>query len=855
MNTTTNTGIIRAKSAIKKVLLKSRLIFIFIATTIMAQNSPTPRTLSFDKGWSFFKGDDDTAMDVKYNDSSWRIVNLPHDWSIEDLPNQEQGKVQGPFTKASIGRSATGFTEGGIGWYRKSFTLDTNFTGKQVYLTFDGAYMITDVWINGQFLGTHPNGYADFSYNITEHLNAKDTPNVVAVRVKNLGQNSRWYSGSGLYRHVWLTTVNEVHTEIKGNYITTPVVTKTKASVKVETSFQNTSLANKSVEIVVDIVASNGKIVASKKQPFTIGGGSKLISEQKLSVSNPALWSLESPNLYTAKVKIRDAGKIIDETSTTFGIRSLKFDGEKGLLINGKAIKLKGGCIHHDHGPLGSASFDRAEERKVELLKKAGYNAIRLSHNPMAPALLDACDRLGMLVVTDAFDSWEQQKLEITDGYHLYFKEWWKKDLQAMITRDRNHPSIIMWGIGNEIWEAAEPSGIQLAKQISDEVRRLDPTRAVTEAIILLPERIKNSWEQYEPHLANLDVDGYNYFVNGKIDPNQRDSATNHRYESEHAKHPNKLYMATESFPSAALENWDVTEKFPFVIGGFSWTAMDYIGEAAAGYPALIAETKTQPKGLMGLMYFFKPLSWPIFNSYCGDLDLIGNRKAASYYQNVVWRNSPIEMLVHRPIPAGKKEIRSPWGFPDELKSWTWEGQENKKMSVNVYSRCETVKLELNGKIIAEQKVPEGTITATFEIDYQPGVLIAKGFNGEKLIASDKLATTGKPVGIRLIADRTIINADINDLSYINVEVVDANGNVVPYVDDLEINYKLSGNATLAGVGSGSATDMSSFQQPKKKVFQGKGLAIIRSNGAAGKIVLKAEAEGLAGSSIEISSK
>lgn len=836
--------------------LKKSALFVFVlmflSSGLMAQNSSTPRSISFDKAWLFTKDSVTNAEQPDFNDSQWRKVDLPHDWSIEDLPNQEEGKVQGPFTKSSIGRSATGFTEGGIGWYRKSFTLDNNYSGKQVSVNFDGVYMISDVWLNGKHLGTHPNGYTSFSYNLTNYLKTDGTTNIIAVRVKNLGKNSRWYSGSGIYRHVWLTAVNEVHTELYGSYITTPEVSESNALVKVETAVQNVSSGNKSIEIGVDIISPSGKVVASKKQPLTISGESRMTSTQELSISKPALWSLESPQLYTANVKILADGKIIDQTLTTIGIRSLRFDGQKGFMLNGKVVKLKGGCIHHDHGPLGSASFDRAEERKVELLKKAGYNAIRLSHNPMSPALLDACDRLGMLVLTDAFDSWEQQKLEISEGYHLYFKEWWKRDLQSMILRDRNHPSIIMWGIGNEIWEAADTTGYRIAKQITNEVRRLDPTRAVTEAIILLPERIKYSWEEYGPHLANLDVDGYNYFVNGKIDPNQRDSATIHRYESEHAKYPNKLYMATESFPSAALENWDITEKYPFVIGGFCWTAMDYIGEAGTGRPVLLPEDRTPPKGLMSLMYFFKPLSWPIFNSYCGDLDLIGNRKAASYYQNVVWRNSPIEMLVHRPIPVGKKEVRSPWGFPDELKSWTWLGQEGKKMQVHVYSRSKVVKLELNGKVVSEQTIPDGSITATFEIEYQPGTLVAKGFDGGKQTCSSTLKTTGKPVGIRLVADRKTIKADLNDLSYISVEIIDENGNVVPSIDDMEVTYQLNGNATIAGVGNGNAADMSSFQQPKKKVFQGRGLVIIKPRGTPGKITLKANATGLKEGSVEI---
>lgn len=841
--------------------MKRILVFCFLLATVGAYaqrnnraTATAPRTVSFNNDWLFLKDSVAGAEQVQYNDAQWRKVDLPHDWSIEDLPNQQEGSIQGPFTKASVGKAATGFTEGGIGWYRKTFTLDKSDAGKQTYITFEGVYKDADVWVNGQHVGNHPYGYTSFSYNITDYLNPAGKQNIIAVRAKNLGKNSRWYSGSGIYRPVWLTTVNDVHTDIWGTYVTTPTITSGAATVNVENAIQNASSQDKKIDWQVELISPSGKVVGSQRQSVYVPANSKSSFKQQLSVSKPALWTLEDPSLYKAKVTLLSGGKAIDQTITPFGIRSIQFDGQKGFLLNGKAVKLKGGNIHHDNGPLGAAAFSRAEERKVELLKKAGYNAIRFSHNPMSQALLDASDRLGMLVVNETFDMWEGQKLDIENGYHRNFKEWWQRDVESVVLRDRNHPSVIMWSIGNEIWEAADTSGHRMAKQMADEVRRLDPTRAVTEAMILLPERIKNIWEEYQPHLANLDVDGYNYFVNGKIDPNQRDSATIHRYESEHAKNPHKLYMATEYFPAAALENWEVTEKYPFVIGGFSWTAVDYMGEAGAGRPVLVPERIKPPKGLMSLGYFFRE-NWPIFNAYTGDLDLIGNRKAASYYQNVVWRNSPIEMLVHRPIPDGMKELRSPWGFPDELKSWTWPGQEGKKMQVNVYTRSKMVRLELNGKTIAEQTVPEGSITATFEVDYQPGTLTARGFDGENETGTSTLSTTGKPVAIRLVADRNTIKADGNDLSYVSVEVIDDKGNAVPYVDDLEITYQLNGEATLAGVGNGNPADMSSFQQPKKKVYQGRGLAIIRSTDKKGKATLTATANGLAPAQVVIKTR
>lgn len=818
----------------------------------LAVQSQDSRSILFDKDWRFKKDSTIQAESPSYNDGDWRTVQLPHDWSIEDLPNQMNRSVKGPFTKAAVGKGATGYTEGGVGWYRKTFTLDKNYEGKQTYITFDGVYMNSDVWINGHHIGNRPNGYISFSYNLTSYLNPVGKPNVIAIRVKNLGENSRWYAGSGIYRHVWLTPMNDVHTEIWGNYITTSNISSGSADVKLESSIQNASLRSRKVNVRVELLSPSGQVVASKTQPVSIAAGSTQSLTQQLTITKPALWGQETPRLYKAKVALLSNGETIDQTTTPFGVRSIQFDGGKGFLLNGKPVKLKGGCIHHDNGPLGAVAIDRAEERKIALLKKAGYNAVRLSHNPVSPALLNACDRLGMLVVTDSYDMWERQKMNFKEGYHVYFKEWWQKDLEALILRDRNHPSIIMWGIGNEIPEAPDTSGYRIAKQLADEVRRLDPTRPVTEAIVYSPYVTQKKWPDFEPHLQHLDVDGYNYTVFGKFNLLLDDGPM--RFETEHKKHPQKTYMATEYFPPAALENWEQAEKFPFVLGGFSWTAMDYIGEAAIGGPFLLPDS-IPAKNAMYAGLGTMANAWPVYASNCGDLDLIGNRKAASYYQNVVWRNTPIEMLVRRPIPDGMQEVQSPWGFPNELKSWTWPGQEGRKMQIHVYTRSKQVRLELNGKMIAEQNVPDGSITATFEVPYQAGRLIARGFDNGKETASSLLSTAGKPDAIRLVADRQAIRADANDLAYVSVEIVDDKGNLVPSIDDVEVTYQLTGNATIAGLGSGNPADLSSFQQNHKKVYQGRGLAIIRPTGKKGMLTLRASAPGLKDAVVQVNLK
>jgi len=831
-----------------QIMLSACLFMLTSFSICQAQDS---RAISFDKNWRYRKDTVTGAEQPQYSDKGWRLLNLPHDWSIEDLPNQKEGEVQGPFTKASVGKAATGFTEGGIGWYRKTFTLDKAFIGKKTYILFDGVYMDADVWINGHHLGNHPYGYTSFSYDLTTFLNPTGKPNVIAVRAKNIGKNSRWYSGSGIYRHVWLLPINPVHIKLWGNYITTPDASKEKATVIVQTSVDNKSAKQQAINVKVDLLDPLGQVVASQKQPLTVPADSSADLSQKLTLTSPKLWGLNNPVLYKAKVTLTVGNKTIDQTVTPFGIRSLQFDGQKGLLLNGQVVKLKGGCIHHDLGPLGAASIDRAEERKVELIKKAGYNALRTSHNPPSPALLSACDRLGMLVLDEAFDMWEKAKN--AQDYHLYFKEWSQRDLESIILRDRNHPSVIMWSIGNEIFEAPDSSGYRIAKRLSDEIRKLDPTRPVTDAIVFLPGYTQKPWAAYEPHVANLDIDGYNYFLDRSA-YFQRDSATLHRFETERVKHPGKLYTSTEYLPGSALENWDETEKYPWFLGGFCWTAMDYIGEAGIGKSILVPESQKLPKGIAAMGLFYRN-NWPVYNAYCGDLDLIGDRKAESYYKSVVWRNSPVEMLVHRPIPDGQKEVIATWGMPDELKSWTWPGQEGKKLQVDVYTRSKTVKLELNGKVIAEQTIPEESITATFQIEYQPGILVAKTFDNGKKTGSTVLSTTGKPVGLRLIADRKNINADPNDLSFVSVEVIDSKGDVVPSADGLEINFKLTGNATIAAVGNGNPSDMSSFQQHHKQVYQGKAQAIVRPTGGKGTAILTASAKGLQGSSIQLQIK
>jgi len=803
--------------------------------TTQTETDLNTRTVSFDEGWYFVKDNPPGAANPEFNHSSWRRLDLPHDWSIEDLPDQKPDSILGPFSKASIGKMFTGYTTGGTAWYRKSFTINRQNRNKIVYLIFDGIYMNADVWINGKHVGNHPYGYTSFYYDITSYLNKSGRTNIVAVQVKNEGITSRWYSGSGIYRHTWLTFVEPLHIGVWGINIKTQKVSENSEDIKIITTLVNSGKESVPTTVRVEITDSSDNVVGTGARDIDVTPGSKSDLEQSVSLKNPVLWSPENPKLYSARVTLIVNNKVSDYTTTSFGIRTVKIDAQNGLTINGKTIKLVGGCFHHDNGPLGSAAIDRAEERKIELFKNAGYNAIRCSCNPPSPYLLDVCDRLGVLVIDEIFDNWEKEKIS-PDDISRFFKEWSRKDIESMVVRDYNHPSVILWSIGNEIPEAFDTAGFRIARNLSGQIRQLDSTRGITEAFVDVPWILgqKSNWDDQRYHMELLDVVGYNYMYL--------------RYEADHKKFPNRVMMATEFQPLYSLENWQIVEKLPYVIGNFAWVIMDYLGEAGVGLSRFIPDNDTssikEPKGSSA--FFFNSDPWPVFNDYQGDIDLIGNKKARHYYQLVVWQKSPVEMLVHRPVPAGIKEIVSPWGWPDELKSWSWPGHEGETMKVNVYTRSNLVKLELNGKLVGEQAVDgEKSITAAFVIPYEPGTLIARCFNNGNETASQTLITAGNPESIRLTADRSEIKADHNDLAYVMAEVVDANGNIIPWADDITINFEISGTGKLAGVGNGNPTDMSSFQQPRKKTFHGICLAIIRPEATPGKISLRASAEGL----------
>ena len=723
----------------------------------------------------------------------------------------------GPFDPAlSENGDKTGYVLGGVGWYRKHFIVSE--PDKHVSVRFDGVYMIADVWINGNHLGMHPHGYTSFEYDLTPYLNADSRENVLAVSVSNEGRNSRWYSGSGIYRHVWLTTTEQIRIPTYGIFVTTPEVSKEKAIANLQVEVINGADSSSRGLVRTRVRDSDGNEVGTSQRAVELSPNTVITSEHTVSIIRPKLWSPDSPALYTAEVEVVVEGKVVDAVSVPFGIRTVEINVERGLRLNGNSLLLKGGCIHHDNGPLGAAAIDRAEERKVELLKDNGFNAIRSSHNPPSPALLEACDRLGLLVINEAFDQWNEHKLDNTEDYSRFFNEWHQRDTASMVRRDRNHPSVIMWSIGNEIPEQFRAEDTQ--RKLREAVLKHDNTRYVTQAICTDWGQVIQNWDQFsDPAFLHLDVAGYNYLPN--------------KYESDHARHPQRVIYGSESYAKNSFEYWSLTEKNPYIIGDFVWTAMDYLGESGIGHAVLNDEPNP----------FF--MSWPWHNAWCGDLDICGFKKPQSYYRDVVWRESPIEMAVHAAIPEGHHEILSWWGWPNEEQSWNWHGHEGKPLQVSVYSRCERVRLELNGKVIGEKPISEDTkLTATFEVPYASGELRAVAITEGKEVADRVIRTSGEPKAIRLSVDRSTISKDRNDLAYVTVEVVDAQGQRVSHAE-VPIQFHVSGTGYLIAQANGAPNKPASFRAPKCTTYRGRCIAILQPTGSAGEITLHAEASEL----------
>ncbi len=798
----------------------SFLLMLIIITCLFSCNNKknAPRiTESFNEGWCFMLADDSAAAEAGYDDSNWRRLNLPHDWSIE-----------GPFSEKNPATAGGGALPGGIGWYRKTFSLPASDSVKKIYIDFDGIYRNSTVYINGHLLGIRPNGYISFRYDLTPYLNFGGN-NVIAVRVDNSKQpNSRWYSGSGIYRNVWLVKTGKIHVDYWGTYIRTQETDKKPYMVFIKTKLINTLNNEKTgIKIKTTIVTQEGEKIISKITGIDLPADSSGEIQQEFKIKEPILWSIDRPYLYTAVTEIFYQGDLTDRYETSFGIRSFYFDSEEGFVLNGKRVKIKGVCNHHDLGCLGAAVNERAIERQLELLKAMGCNGIRTSHNPPAPELLNLCDKMGFIVMDEAFDMWRKNKTPY--DYALDWNVWHERDLKDQILRDRNHPSVFIWSIGNEVLEQWDTSGIKLTVDLVNIVKSLDTTRPVTSACN--PPGPSNNVVKS----GALDLIGYNY--------------AHHEYEKFPENYPGQKFIATETtsglmtrgyydMPSDSIRRWPVRWDIPFT-GGNPGNTVSAYDNVSAPWGSTHEETWKIIKKhhFLSGMYIWTgfdylgeptPYGWPSRSSYFGIIDLAGFPKDVYYMYQSEWTDNPVLHV-----------------FPH----WNWE--ENQLIDIVVYTNCEEAELFLNDKSLGTKKKGPDDLRLVWRLNFTPGTVKAVGRSQGKIILEKTIKTAGLPARLLLTPDRNTIRADGKDLSFITVEVLDNEGNLVPYADNL-IKFRITGEAFIAGVDNGDPVSHDPFKADFRKAFNGKCLVVIQSRKSAGKAVLSATADGLQSASVSI---
>ncbi|WP_243349173.1 sugar-binding domain-containing protein [Parabacteroides sp. FAFU027] len=799
----------------KKQLLT---IVLFIAGCIGSnaqKQNISERKQLFDYNWKFNLGDAPDAGAINFNDTGWRKLDLPHDWSIE-------GKTD-PRNPMS---GAGGYFLAGTGWYRKQFNVPADWKGKRISIYFEGVYMNSEVFVNGKSVGVHPYGYTSFEYDLTSFVDY-GKENVISVRVDNSQQiNCRWYSGSGIYRHVWMYVNNPVHVANWGVAITSPEVSAQKATVEVKTLVKNETGKPQNIILNAELTGENRIKQALNPIHVQLEANSTKEITQIISVNKPLLWSPETPHLYQAKISVTLDGKIVDVLNKNFGIRLIQYSAEKGFQLNGKTIKINGGCVHHDNGCLGAAAYDRAEERKVQLLKAAGYNTVRTSHNPPSEAFLNYCDKLGLMVLDEAFDGWRVSKN--SHDYSKVFDAWSQRDIESMVLRDRNHPSVIMWSIGNEIIERKKPEAVETAKRLAGYVRHIDPTRPVTSAMTTWDK----DWEIFDSLMAAHDICGYNYQM--------------HKAESDHQRVPSRVILQTESYPRDAFSNWNMVQTHNYITGDIVWTAMDYLGESGIGryyYPG-------DPKGEHWERDFY-----PWHGAYCGDIDLTGWRKPISHYRNLLWNDTEkLYLAIREPNPDNGKISETLWSVWPTWESWTWPGREEKQIEVEIYSKYPKVRLYLNNKLVGEKQTTKAEeFKATFPVVYTAGVLKAVGVVGEKEVESKLLKTAGAPAAIKLTADRKEIKANGQDLSYVTVEVVDKYGILQPNADN-RLQFTVTGPGVIAGADNADLKDTDNYVSNNRKTWHGRAMVVIKSIKNAGEIRLSIRGNGLSEASVIIKS-
>jgi beta-galactosidase len=783
-----------------------------LATSLVA--APRAHT-NFDAQWQFHRGEAGAAQQPETDTASWRRIDLPHDWSVE-----------GEF--APTNASCTGFLPGGIGWYRKTFRTDPAWRGRKVFVTFDGVYRNAEVWINGHSLGLRPYGYSTFQHDLSPFL-ATNGPNVLAVRVARANvADSRWYPGSGIYRHVWLTVTHPVHVPLWGNYITTPRADAASADVVVRTEVTNETARGATVRVSWQIERPDGTMLPEAAQTETLGAGGGHTFSLWQKVARPELWSPETPALYVLVSRVFVGGELVDETRTPFGIRTFYFDANAGFFLNGRNLKLKGLCVHHDAGVVGAAVPDDVLERRLRLVKEIGGNAVRCSHNPMSPEFYALCDRLGLLVMDEAFDEWELGKRKWVEGrnagvaqrsgYGEDFEAWAERDCADMVRRDRNHPSIILWSLGNEIdyptdpYVLAETRAVEgfaqddalprqtrlavVAPQLIAAVKRHDPTRPVTMALANMVSSDATGLAQM------LDAVGYNY--------QEQD------YLKDHQAFPTRVIYGSEN--GRGVEQWQAVTDNPFVSAQFLWVGFDFLGEADR---------------------------WPNHGSQAGLFDTRGFKKIAAWHRQAMWSEVPFVALA---VATAERERRSRRGRLEA--HWTWPEKAG-RLRVTVFSNCERVELKLNGTSLGAQPVSRER-TASFEVAYAPGELTALGYRNDSVVATNSLVSAEAASALRVEVDRSTLRADGCSVAHAVVSVVDARGNLAPGAQNT-ITVEAAGAGRLLGVDNGDQNDPVPLASPTKRVNGGQALVLLQAGRSLGTLELKVTSPGLRAAAVSVS--
>jgi beta-galactosidase len=801
------------------MVTKKYIYFSFLLLAVQFTFGQSRTIIDFNNDWKFYLGNDSNAINPGYDDTKWRTLNVPHDWSIES-----------DFSKSYPATNQGGALPGGIGWYRKSFTLPGSVKNKEVSVEFDGVYRNSEVWINGHYLGKRPNGYISFYYDLTPYIKQAPGKNILVVKVDNSQQpNSRWYSGSGIYRNVKLlinplTRINErnVHA-LSGRYDNNLTVVEVNGFIKTEVT-QRAAFKTR-----ITIYSQSGDKIASGIMN-TMSYNKAGVFDNRFILAKPEFWSVDRPYMYSAVVElISEGGQILDTFKTRFGVRYYDFNAEKGFSLNGKPLKLKGVCMHHDLGALGAAFNKAAARRQLRILKEMGCNAIRTAHNPPASEFLDLCDEMGFLVIVEAFDMWQKRKNRY--DYHLDFKEWYEKDLESMVLRDRNHPSVFMWSIGNEIREQFDSTGIDLTRKLIMAVKKNDYTRPVINA---LTENFPEKNFIYQSRF--LEVLGFNYklydykdlpvrFPKEKIIATETASALatrgvyNQPSDSMRIWPPDSkqpfvngnpdmtvsAYDNTYAYWGATHEKaWQAVKKYDFIAGCFVWCGFDFLGEPV-------------------------PYPWPARSSYYGIIDLAGFPKDVYYMYQSEWTDKPVlHLFPHWNPPTGQ----AGWKPGEMVDVWAY------------YNNADEVELFLNNKSLGVRKKLNDDLHIMWRVNFVPGTLKAVSRKNGKIVLTKEIKTAGKPEKIRIIADRQTIKADGKDLSFITATITDKDGNMVPDAGNL-LSFSIQGTGFIAGTDNGFQADTVSLKSNKRACWKGMAMAIIQSSGKKGNITVMATAKGL----------